>query len=90
MPATCRLRPGSEVDVVNVSWAGALVEGSCRLRPGAVVSVSFGLEMGGQAMKCLVTRCHVTAVGGRDGVRYQAGLAFEEPLVMTGFPRARG
>jgi hypothetical protein len=67
-----------------------LVEGPCRLRPGGVVSVSFGLYTGGQAMKCIVTRCHVTAVGGTDGVRYQAGLAFEEPLVMTGSSRIRG
>jgi len=89
-PVTCRLRPGSQVTVINVSSTGALVEGPCRLRPGGTVSVSFGLAVGGQAMKCVVTRCRVTAVGGTEGVRYQAGLAFETPLAMTGASCARG
>jgi Tfp pilus assembly protein FimT len=80
----------SEVNVINLSSAGALVEGPCRLRPGGIVSVSFGLALGGQAMKCLVTRCRVTAIGGTEAVRYQAGLAFEKPLAMIGSSFTRG
>jgi hypothetical protein len=80
IPLTCRLRPGPEVRVVNLSSTGALVEGPCRLRPGSIVSVVFGATAGGPATTCRVTRCVVAAIGDGCGVSYQAGLCFVEPL----------
>lgn len=84
VPFTCRLRPGSEVRVVNLSATGALVEGPCRLRPGSIVSVAFGANPGEPVTTCRVTRCVVAAIGGASGVSYQVGLCFVEPRAIVG------
>jgi hypothetical protein len=84
VPLTCRLRPGPEVRVVNLSSIGALVEGTFRLRPGSIVAAAFGAPPGERVAKCRVTRCVVAALGGVSGISYQAGLAFEAPQVIVG------
>ena len=78
-PITCRLQPGTEATVVNLSSTGALVEGRCRLRPGSIVHARFGAALRGSVTTCRVTRCVVATVGGPSGISYQAGLSFVEP-----------
>lgn len=90
MPTAGRVKPGSEVKILNLSRAGALIEGSCRFRPGATVTFSCGIVRGGAAITCRVVRCQVSHVGGPDGLRYQAGLAFEEPLAVDSPPGPSG
>jgi len=76
---TCRLQPGAEATVVNLSSTGALVEGCCRLRPGSIVHARFGAALRGAVTTCRVTRCVVAALDGPSGISYQAGLSFVEP-----------
>jgi hypothetical protein len=85
-----RLRHGPEVIVVDLSTAGALIEGPCRLRPGAAVST--WLELSGQPVvhACRVVRCHVSAVHGAEGVSYRAALRFDQPLALGGPFQADG
>ena len=88
IPARARLRPGAEVTIVNLSWAGVLIDGPCRLQPGAPAGISLDLTGVRGVLACRVVRCHVSHVGGPGGIRYRAGLAFDEPLAFTPGPRA--
>lgn len=77
-----RLRHGAEVTIVDVSATGVLIEGRCRLRPGGVAVIRLELADEAGALSCRVVRCHVSAVGGQEGVCYRAALAFPQPLVL--------
>lgn len=91
--ATARVRPGHEVQVVNVSSRGVLVNARVRLLPGARVVVQFtgpGVALRAAAH---VVRCHVAAIEGEQGLRYQSALAFDQPLDVfahEGTPEALG
>lgn len=74
--AAMRLRAGSSLAVVNVSDAGALVEGHSRLLPGTHVEVHVVTREGRTLVRSRVVRAAVVDLAA-DSVRYQAALAFE-------------
>jgi hypothetical protein len=82
-----RLRTGRELEVVDLSNAGALVEGAARLLPGTHVDVHITTKDGRTLVRSRVVRayvCHVEA----DLVRYRGALAFERPIdtAVAGYP----
>lgn len=79
-----RVRAGQDLCVLDLSPSGALVEGGRPLRPGARIDVQ--LSCGGDRVNvpARVVRCLVAAIDADEGVRYHAGLAFEQRLVWLG------
>ena len=74
-----RLRGGRELHVVDLSDAGALVEGLARLLPGTHVDVHVVTSDGRVLVRSRVVRafvCHVEA----EAVRYRGALAFERSV----------
>ena len=72
-----RLRLGREVNVLNTSRSGILIEGRVRLLPGGRI----GLQQDSPAgyIPVHIVRCEVSILD-ELGVTYRAGLAFAEPL----------
>jgi hypothetical protein len=75
-PVVCRVNPGHEVELVNVSAAGVCVEASFALLPGRPLQVHTQARGRRVAIEARVVWCRVTAVMSGRGVRYAAGLAF--------------
>lgn len=82
--ARVRLRAGRELAVVDVSSAGALVEGDTRLLPGTHVDVHVLTTDGRVLVRSRVVRAWVSALAS-DCVQYRGALAFER-AVDTGYP----
>jgi hypothetical protein len=72
-----RLRAGRDLAVLDVSDAGALVEGTTRLLPGTRVDVHVVTGAGRVLVRSRVVRAFVQSVD-VDGVMYRSGLAFEQ------------
>ena len=71
-----RFRGGREVDVVNVSNTGLLVEGAARLLPGTHLDVHVVTKDGRVLVRSRVTRAYVSALE-PDLIHYRGALAFE-------------
>ena len=74
-----RSRTGHELDVIDVSHSGVLVECRARLLPNTHMDIHIVVRTGRVLIRCRVVRafvCHVEA----DLVRYRVGLAFDHPL----------
>jgi hypothetical protein len=71
-----RLRTGREVSVIDVSDAGALVEGNIRLLPGTHVDVHVVTRDGRLLVRSRVSRCSVASLAA-DAVCYRAALVFD-------------
>jgi hypothetical protein len=74
-----RLRTGRELDVVDLSNTGALVEGTARLLPNTHLDVHLVTRAGRVLVRCRVVRaavCHLEA----DVIRYRSALAFERAI----------
>ena len=74
--ARMRLRTGRELAVVEISDAGALLEGTARLLPGTHVEVHIVTREGRRLVRSRVMRAWVFAVAA-DTLRYRAALAFD-------------
>lgn len=74
-----RLRAGRELMVVDLSNAGALVEGSARLLPGTHVDVHLVTVDGRVLVRSRVARAYVCHVES-DAIRYRGALAFERAV----------
>lgn len=79
---TACVRPGREVQVLDLSRGGALIEGHARLVPDAMVQLR--LSGGGRALhlRGRVVRCYVSGLDGGI-VSYRTGVAFEEHLALS-------
>lgn len=77
-----RLRAGRELTVINMSTAGALVEGSTRLLPGTNVDVHVTAAQGRVLVRARVLRCAVRAVTA-DVITYRGALAFNAPVDLS-------
>jgi hypothetical protein len=77
LPPKARVRPGCEVVVVNLSSAGALVEGPFRFKPGSRCEVTLGLEGAETLVRAAIVRCFVARLEKLAPVRYRAALNFE-------------
>src|SRR5215471_14804713 len=77
-PAQARLLPGGEVDVLNISESGLLVEGRGRPVVGTVVSI----RLKGSRLKKLegkIIRSRVSTIH-RDGtLSYESAIEFDHP-----------
>ena len=80
--ARVRLRAGRELDVVNISDAGVLVDGNARLHPGAHVDVHVITRDGRVLVRSRVVRVFVAHLQA-DAIRYRGALAFEQTIDTT-------
>lgn len=88
--AKVRMRTGTELTVVNISPAGALVEGSVRLLPGVRIDVHVMTHAGRQLVRARVVRASLSSVR-RNQVRYTGALQFDLAVDTTAHePTARG
>ena len=74
-----RSRTGHDLDVIDISDTGVLVECRSRLLPNTRMDIHLVLQTGRVLIRCRVARayvCHVEA----DLVRYRVGLAFDHQL----------
>jgi hypothetical protein len=74
-----RSRTGHDLDVLDVSQTGLLVECRARLLPNTHMDIHIVVRTGRVLIRCRVVRayvCHVEA----DLVRYRVGLAFDHPV----------
>lgn len=85
--ARVRLRTGRELVVVDISWAGALVEGVTRLLPGTHVDVHVVTRHGRVLVRTRVVRSIVWQLHA-DAVCYRSGLAFDTTVdtEIDGYP----
>ena len=77
--ARMRIRTGQELTVVDLSDAGALVEGTVRLLPGTRIDVHVMTRGGRVLTRTRVIRARVSDLAA-DRVTYQAALAFDAPV----------
>jgi hypothetical protein len=77
--ARMRVRTGPQLEVVDVSRGGALVEGSARLLPGTHADVHVTTTEGRSLVRSRVVRAVVWEVR-PDVIRYRTGLAFDRPV----------
>jgi len=85
--ARVRLRAGRELVVVDVSNAGALVEGMVRLLPGTHVDVHVVTQEGRTLVRSRVVRAYVCRVEA-DAMRYRGALAFDRAIDTAWIPVA--
>ncbi len=82
-PIGCRVAPGHEVAIVNLSAVGVLIEVAAPLPPGRAVTVHLVRSSRRVALAGAVARCYVVQVARDTGTRYHAAIAFSrwfEPL----------
>ena len=75
-PVVCRVNPGHEVQLINVSAVGACVESTFALLPGRPLQLHVQTRGRRLVIEARVAWCAVTAVTPSRGVRFAAGLAF--------------
>ena len=74
-----KLSPGEQVQLVNISRTGVLVEGRTRFVPGTRVTVVFDGGFAPPQIKGRIVRCQVSSI--HDGsLRYQSGIQFDKKL----------
>jgi hypothetical protein len=74
-----RLRAGRELDVIDLSDVGILVEGCARLLPGTHVDVHVITSDGRTLVRSRVVRAFVHRLAA-DAIRYRGALAFERAI----------
>jgi len=80
--AGARLLPGRDVQIVDLSCGGALIETRSRILPGARVELQF---VGGGAprrVRGLIVRSHVAGLDRECGITYRGALMFDERLAL--------
>ena len=82
--AEARVRPGRDVEVVDLGAGGALLEGSTRLMPGTQVVLILRGEGRSLAVRCRVVRCEVVALDPDKGIRYRGAVCFDAPYPLWG------
>lgn len=79
-----RLRIGGELRVVDLSPAGALVEGETRLLPGTHLDVHVITVEGRVLVRTRVARAFVSRLS-NDRVTYRGALAFDRQIDLGSF-----
>jgi PilZ domain len=75
-PVACRITPGHDVLIVNLSAVGVLVEVPATLPPGLELALHFIRPSRRVTLSGRVVRSFVAAVGGSEGPSFRAGIAF--------------
>ena len=73
------LRPGGQVDLLNISNGGMLVQTETHTKPGSVVRVYIVTTGAKYEVKAKIVRSEITTVDG-SGLHYLLAIAFDEPL----------
>ncbi len=73
------LRPGGQVDVLNISNRGMFVQTETHTMPGSAVRVCIVTTGATYEVKAKIVRSEITTVDG-SGLHYQLAIAFDEPL----------
>ncbi len=81
--ASARLRTGRDIDVVNLSAGGALVEGGSRLLPGSRLTLQLAGPGACLVVAARVLRCEIVSISAYGGARYRGAVAFESPLTIA-------
>ena len=68
--------------VIDLSNGGLLLESASQILPGARVELFLVARDQRWLVKGMILRCQVARVVRDDGVRYQAALAFNEPMAL--------
>lgn len=74
-----RVRPGHEVDVVDVSSGGALIEAVHRLLPGSAIDLQLVIRENQVAVRGRVLRCAVARLR-PAAVFYRGAIGFDRSL----------
>ncbi len=80
LPPAARIRPGRPVVIVDLSCAGALVEGPWRFRPQSRCDVHVQLAGQDVQRRARITRCFVARIDRQEPVRYRTALAFDQAV----------
>jgi hypothetical protein len=80
-----RVRAGRELEVLDISSFGVLVQGESRLLPGRHLDVHVVSCSGRTLVRSRVVRSFVSSLS-RDRVVYRGALAFEQPLQLAPAP----
>ena len=83
--ASARIRPGHQVQLINLSPGGALVEADRRMLPGSAVELHIQAEDRQATMRGCVVRCVVVGVRPAS-VSYRGAIAFDRHLPWFGEP----
>lgn len=77
-----RCFPGRDVELIDLSRGGALVESSHRLTPGVWLQTKLTTDCELLVGRAQVLRCQVARLDARDGITYRAALRFERLLTL--------
>jgi hypothetical protein len=77
--AAARIRPGHDVQVLNLSSLGALIQSTTRLVPNSRVELRFGRNGQARTIRARIVRSYVCAIDS-DVVFYRSALAFDQIL----------
>ena len=81
--ATARIRPGHQVQVIDLSSGGALVEADRRMLPGSAVELQLQAQDRQATMRGSVLRCYVVRV--RPAlISYRGAIGFDRQLTWFG------
>lgn len=75
-PVACRITPGHEVLIVNLSALGILVEAPAPLPPGLELTLHLIRPSRRVTLSGRVVRSFVSAIAGQDGPSFRAGIVF--------------
>jgi PilZ domain len=73
----CRITPGHDVRIVDLSAAGMLVESAAPLCPGRAAILVLTRGERRLMLTGTVVRSHVSAIDRSRGATYEVGIAFE-------------
>jgi hypothetical protein len=80
---TGRIKPTIEVQILNISEHGMLIEAPCGLHPAAKCELTVIAPSGTRVLKGRVARCRAQMVQQDDGsttMRFRAGIEFPEDI----------
>ena len=82
-----RLLPGGDVDVINISDTGLLVEG--KARPGVGTTVTIRIQGSRARLEGRIVRCRISTIH-RDGtLSYESAIEFDNPTPIEEIVNAR-
>jgi hypothetical protein len=84
-----RVRPGHDVQVLDLSCMGALIQGTTRLVPGSRVELRVGAIGSSLPIRGRIVRSYVSAIQ-RDVVFYRSAIAFDQPLELSAIEMSDG
>ena len=82
-----RMRAGSQLTVLDVSNAGALLEGASRFLPGTHIDVHIVTAEGRTLVRSRIVRAYVSQVEA-DRMQYRAAVAFDRHVPTTAIVQA--